>query len=93
MTNSNVLAQVSGLDSGVTQVSAGLTNSCAVVNGGAWCWRNNSVGNFGNGTTTSSNVPVRVLSSRIGFPPISVVPQIAAEASHACPVVNGAPCC
>ena len=81
---------------GVTQVLVSInpSSSCAVVNGGAWCWGTNVAGQLGDGSTTNRNVPVRVLSSGIGSPPIRVVTQIAVGgAEHNCAVVNGAPWC
>ncbi|MEX0800926.1 MAG: hypothetical protein WD379_06915 [Dehalococcoidia bacterium] len=53
---------VSGLASGVAGVSPWLNHTCAVLDsGGAMCWGNNVSGQLGNGTTTSSLIPVEVL--------------------------------
>ncbi len=52
---------VSGLGSGVAAVSEGDGHSCAVtVAGAASCWGSNDNGQLGNGSTTSSTVPVAV---------------------------------
>jgi alpha-tubulin suppressor-like RCC1 family protein len=41
-------------------LAAGGAHSCAVRNGGMWCWGANSDGQLGNGTNSDSAVPVRV---------------------------------
>ena len=38
-----------------TQISAGLSHTCVVVNGGAKCWGRNIVGQLGDGTTSLSH--------------------------------------
>ncbi len=53
---------------GWNQISAGSRNTCAnfdtnaapIIDGFAYCWGDNSAGQFGNGTTTGSNIPVPV---------------------------------
>jgi alpha-tubulin suppressor-like RCC1 family protein len=45
----------------LTQISVGSNFACALSSAGAaYCWGNNSSGQLGNGTITSSNVPVLV---------------------------------
>ena len=50
-----------------TQVAAGGRTTCAVMTGGnAYCWGDNTYGQLGNGTTTSSSTPVLVLAATHG---------------------------
>ncbi len=60
-TSSDVPVEVTGL-TGVTQVAAGgFSFSTAVdASGTVWTWGYNGFGQLGNGTTTSSDVPVEV---------------------------------
>jgi alpha-tubulin suppressor-like RCC1 family protein len=59
-TDSLVPVQVSGLDSGVTAITAGSVHTCAIVSGAAKCWGANYYGQLGDGSTTDSLVPVAV---------------------------------
>jgi alpha-tubulin suppressor-like RCC1 family protein len=68
----HVPTDVSGLTTGVTQVSAGQEHSCARMSGGSLsCWGDNARGQMGDGTTTSSSLPVGV--SGLGSGVVGVV--------------------
>ena len=59
-----VAVTTSGVLSGktLTQISAGNGFTCALDStGAAYCWGNNASGQLGNGTTTSSDVPVAIV--------------------------------
>lgn len=55
--------QVTGMTSGVTDVSAGYYYTCAVKNGAAYCWGYNANGQLGDGTVTQRLSPVAVADS------------------------------
>jgi len=69
---------VPGLEAGVSQVVARSDYSCAVKDGGAWCWGGNDAGRLGNGSYDDASAPVRVTGLASGVVSISL------GAFHAC---------
>ncbi len=60
-TNRTVPVQVSGHGTDWVAVTAGASHTCAVkIDHTLWCWGLNGNGEFGDGTTTNSLVPVQV---------------------------------
>jgi alpha-tubulin suppressor-like RCC1 family protein len=80
--------EVSGLDTGVTAISAGIAHTCAVAAGGAaTCWGGN-LGALGDGTETDRLTPVVALGLDSG------VASISAGGFHTCALTDdgGAAC-
>lgn len=74
---------VVSITNGATQVAAGGTLSCAIVNGGVKCWGGNTSGQLGTGNNTVSNVPTDTIGLAGG------VTSIATGINYACAIVNG----
>lgn len=78
-TNQVVPVDVTGLDSGVAQISAGMEHTCAVTVAGALkCWGEGDSGRLGTGTTADATTPVDATALSVG------VAQVAASALHTC---------
>lgn len=61
---STIPVEVQNLPGMATRIVASIYHSCAVLaNGTAWCWGDNSHGALGDGTMTSSTIPVYVMSN------------------------------
>ncbi len=75
---------VTGLMSGVSSISAGSSDSCAVTAGGAAkCWGDNSYGQLGDGTRTGRLTPVNVAG-------LSGVTAVSTGSMHTCAATNTA---
>lgn len=94
-TNVNVPVRVNaaGVLAGktVTQVSVGDRYACAIADGAAYCWGLNESGQLGDGTTTSSSVPVAVNAT--GVLAGKTVTQLSAGEDFVCAIANGAVYC
>jgi alpha-tubulin suppressor-like RCC1 family protein len=70
-TDRSVPVEVVGLSSAATEIATGNYHTCArLVDGSIECWGYNEIGSLGDGTTTSSSVPVPVM----GFGPTGAAP-------------------
>ena len=78
-----VAVESSQLGTNVLQVVAGYSHTCALRSGGdVYCWGDNSLGQLGIGSTTSSQAPAQVT----GLPSPAV--QLTAGSNHTCALLN-----
>lgn len=79
---------LSGLSSGASNLFSGPVNTCAIKSGKAYCWGNNSYGQLGNGTTTSTQyTPVEIAISGKSITQVSIGLQ------HICVLAGGGVFC
>ena len=93
-TNVSSPAQVAGLTSGATAVAVSQLGNfaCAVVNGAAWCWGDNALGQLGDapGPCFSPSNPVPMSSSPVEVSGLtSGLTAIATGGTFACAITAG----
>ncbi len=64
---SAVPVPVLGLQGGVSAISAGSGHTCALKDGGVWCWGQNQYGQLGNNSTTDSRDNLQPFRAGIGL--------------------------
>jgi alpha-tubulin suppressor-like RCC1 family protein len=82
-TDRSMPVAVSGLSSGATAIAVGVAFTCAVTTGHvALCWGDNTLGQLGDGTTTTRSTPVAVSG-------LVNVTAVAARNDHTCALTSG----
>ena len=94
-TCSPVAVSVPELASGVTAISAGGNETCAIQGGSVWCWGSNSNGQLGKNSTDASShpVPFKLPDNALSGFTNSGATSIAVGGSHVCAVLNGGAWC
>ena len=73
----------------VTEISAGISHTCALAEGTVYCWGWNRYGQVGDGTTSDRGTPRAVGGVLAG----GTVTSMSAGARHTCAVMDGWPYC
>ena len=92
--NSSTPVQVSGLTSGVSQITTGRGTPCATLTSGSVkCWGWNSEGQLGNGSTVNSSTPVQVSGVTSGATSVSMGVDDSGAGNAVCSIVSGGARC
>ncbi|GIL16465.1 MAG: hypothetical protein BroJett040_02160 [Oligoflexia bacterium] len=75
------------LQSDVTDISAGMDHTCAVKNGGVYCWGENTQGQLGAASPSASYLPITAIAANSSTTSVSV------GYDYTCAIVNGAAKC
>jgi alpha-tubulin suppressor-like RCC1 family protein len=88
------VTQTTGLLAGKTvqSITMGSNHACAIADGEAYCWGNNTYGQLGNNSTTQSLVPVKVTQAA-GLLAGKTVTKIVASYNYTCAVASGETYC
>lgn len=78
-------------DGYVSSGSGGYPHVCAIANGAAYCWGDNSSGQLGDGTTTDKSSPVAVVTS--GVLSGKTIQDVQAGLNHTCVRADSAAYC
>ena len=91
--NTATAVNTSGVLSGrtVRRIAAGTSHTCAVADGGAFCWGRNTNGQLGNNSTSTARIPVAVYTATILTG--RVVSAVSAGGSHSCAIADGKAYC
>ncbi len=73
----------------VTQVQVGGLFACAIANGAAYCWGDNTYGQLGNNSATTSFTTPQTVTAAAGLLSGKTVTQIATGYDHACAIADG----
>jgi alpha-tubulin suppressor-like RCC1 family protein len=74
----------------VSSIDSNSSHSCAVEDGGVYCWGQNNYGQLGDGTTTTQDSPVKTLTGAIGT---SKVTSVATGFYNSCAIADGKAYC
>ena len=69
-------------DIDATRTVSGTNRTCAILSNNVWCWGKNNMGHLGDGTTSDSNIPVKVRS--IGDMKYGKIIDIFTAQHHSC---------
>jgi alpha-tubulin suppressor-like RCC1 family protein len=76
-----------GAPNPVSAISSGLSHSCAIAEGSAYCWGSNTAGQIGDGSTRNANTPMAVTGL------VGTATFLDCGHFHTCALVDGSAYC